>query len=662
MMTENVVEKFNQRRNTPLGETKEDEEDPVEETLLAEIKDGDEPQGDHAFIETQFVDNEKFNQVENTELENQPVEMAGAGRSEEKFNQQTNVNFPDGESSDSPPPLLEDVQLVDSPPLLLPTSPEEVLNLDNPESVFTAARCGEFSEVVSLLKENPDKWPSILSYRDSDGHSLLHWAALFNSTDFVSESYLQATNKADWVSCRSRNGQTPIMWACIKGHLEVMKVLFHKCHAHLSMTDSLKADCMILAVQHHQYNAVLLLHKWQGERNPFDSRDSGGCSPVHWAAYKGDLLMLRLLHYLRADMNLIDYQGMSPLHRAAGEGWTEAALFLREKCEANPKLVNNKNETPIDIAKRLGNKPLMIALGLSDEELREDGGKKWMLSAGFVVNLSVTIICFFNDLFLNTGFWFRAIFIPVLISIVYTFSDLLVSDPGYVPKRRVGESAIEDLQTKLDGAGPIGDEGLNRICVTCWESKDVERRMKHCSSCDRCVESFDHHCGWINNCVAEKNHREFVVMVFSVWLGIVMWVFTSICQAIEAASFSDFLWNKPLILPLWIVYMFVTPWLTILLGAQLRSIAINLNTNEQMNMHRYSHFWEGPLNVLASSPEEPHHHHDGACNHAPRPERRFRNPFDQGGIVANCKYFWFRKGRKYRALPQEDGVEMTHVV
>lgn len=49
------------------------------------------------------------------------------------------------------------------------------------------------------------------------------------------------------------------------------------------------------------------------------------------------------------------------------------------------------------------------------------------------------------------------------------------------------------------------------MCLACCALKP--KRSFHCDVCKTCVERYDHHCFWINNCVGAHNFTRFILFI-----------------------------------------------------------------------------------------------------------------------------------------------------
>jgi len=126
-------------------------------------------------------------------------------------------------------------------------------------------------------------------------------------------------------------------------------------------------------------------------------------------------------------------------------------------------------------------------------------------------------------------------------------------------------------------------------------------RSRHCSVCNVCVERFDHHCPWINNCVGIKNHCDFMVFITSLVITIVLTFIGTIAELLEVEG-EDLLNMKGLnydILPpdivvnktLYVVLMWMTLVITgffqlpilLLFYIQAKNFFKNRTTNERFS-------------------------------------------------------------------------------
>ncbi|XP_020266224.1 serine/threonine-protein phosphatase 6 regulatory ankyrin repeat subunit B-like [Asparagus officinalis] len=101
--------------------------------------------------------------------------------------------------------------------------------------------------------------------------------------------------------------------------------------------------------------------------------DSGGRTPVHYAAANGHLDAVKIcLESGDGDPDQADWAGWSPLHCAAYGGFLDVVEFLIERSNFDPKIAVtfDGKKTPLDLAVEAGHSHLHDVLGLGDKLLR----------------------------------------------------------------------------------------------------------------------------------------------------------------------------------------------------------------------------------------------------------------------------------------------------
>ena len=55
----------------------------------------------------------------------------------------------------------------------------------------------------------------------------------------------------------------------------------------------------------------------------------------------------------------------------------------------------------------------------------------------------------------------------------------------------------------------------------------------------RCVEGFDHHCKWVNNCIGKANYKPFLVMIISAFSFTAIYIVFAIIAAVNVWTNTD---------------------------------------------------------------------------------------------------------------------------
>ena len=425
------------------------------------------------------------------------------------------------------------------------------------EQFFDYIHRENFDSIKELL-ENSESVLPIWDYKSKDNQNstVLH-TSVFKKNLQITKILIDHCKKHNqknlqsFIDCENDQGVTALHYASFRGDIDIIKLLVDN-GADIYKKNKKGLNVIHYCAQGNKPSSLMYFYfklkdnfNSNSEYSLITEKDFGGSTPLHWAVYSvaEDLLLYLInLNIFQTEndrldfINQLDDQGFSPLHLCITSKSSRIALKLLQN-GADASLVDKKGFTPLDLAIKkkqidieriLRNNQSCNFCNIKAPVKQIKKSRKNIICIIFFQ--IITFLIFFSSTFVilfkkyteekNFNIFFYG-YIILLSLFFLLYIILLIIDPGMIEKK--GEDEVQNLLKK--------NIDLTKYCYKCFIKKTIY--SKHCIICDRCYDRFDHHCYWINKCVAKKNYIYFLMFLFEVFLYLSFILVTSIFGVIN---------------------------------------------------------------------------------------------------------------------------------
>lgn len=302
-----------------------------------------------------------------------------------------------------------------------------------------ACQSGDLSKVKEMISSGE------VTAKDTsdDGITGLHWAAINNRLSVVKYLIENEHSRADVNQLGGKLAASPLHWACRGGLVYVVDYLLSNTDADPTLKDSQNYNALHLAVLSSNITLIsyIILRCVVGDQSIYiDDADLINCTPLHWAAYQGDILSVNLLLQYGADVSKVDKNLMTPLHWAFIRG-SKYVLAALEEAGSDIFAKNDTGKDSFAVAKDMNCEAVWQKVL---EEADRNPKRNWEKRTHLIPAKTLKIVTFFTPYILlplvfqicsfSKGYAIPKLFLSVVVVVMAVFLLQKFAFPVYMPK------------------------------------------------------------------------------------------------------------------------------------------------------------------------------------------------------------------------------------